>query len=254
MKSYEHVAQPPSGLLLAQGTDDRHMNLAGFFPATSCMGPGRRAILWCQGCLQRCPGCINPHMQPLRPRTLVAVEDLVAAIDAIEGLEGITVVGGEPLLQAAALAALLRCLRGEQGLGTMIYSGYTLAQLIATHDRNIDAVLRHTDILVDGPYIAELDQSQMWRGSANQKIHFLSQRYQNWHRAETCTQRAMELHVDTNGTFLALGIPSPDFFSRLASQPGVTLEPETEALFPGSIDASSNAVRCTFKPHTKDNS
>jgi anaerobic ribonucleoside-triphosphate reductase activating protein len=60
----------------------------------------------------------------------------------------------------------------------MVFSGFTLAEARALPDPAVADLLAHTDILVDGPYRREQPETgRRWIGSANQQIHFLSDRY-----------------------------------------------------------------------------
>ena len=84
--------------------------------------------------------------------------------------DGVTVLGGEPFLQPAGLAALLRELKGC-GQHVTVYSGYTLEELRARPETTVQEALVHTDLLIDGPFIAALTQGAgEWRGSTNQRF------------------------------------------------------------------------------------
>jgi len=198
------------------------LNLAGFYPAGGCLGPGRRAILWVQGCLMHCPGCVTPRMQPLIDRVWFDVAELAEILGSIRDIEGVTVVGGEPFLQARALAQLFALLRTRCRLTTMVYSGYTLDSLIASALASVQRLLGLTDILVDGPYRPELDFSQKWRGSENQIIHFLTPTYREWQWVLQARERDIEIHVDGSGGALILGIPPRGFYDKLQAA-GVAL-------------------------------
>ena len=84
-------------------------------------------------------------------------------------------LGGEPSEQPQGLALLLKSCQ-KRGWSTMVYSGNTyetLQQQPAAHEW-----LQHTDILVDGPYREEeYDDYLAWRGSKNQRLLCLSNRY-----------------------------------------------------------------------------
>ena len=83
--------------------------------------------------------------------------------------DGVTILGGEPLAQAAGLAALLRKLK-SRGIHTVVYTGYTLAALASRADPAIRAALENTDLLIDGPYVSALSRAAgEWRGSSNQR-------------------------------------------------------------------------------------
>jgi anaerobic ribonucleoside-triphosphate reductase activating protein len=148
---------------------------------TEAEGPGRRWAMWVQGCPLRCPGCCNPELLPERARDgsdrLVAVAELADEALATRGIEGVSLLGGEPFAQAGPLAELARRVRAG-GLGIMVYSGFTLAELRARGDAATDALLAATDLLVDGRYDREQpDTERRWIGSRNQVLHFLSDRY-----------------------------------------------------------------------------
>jgi anaerobic ribonucleoside-triphosphate reductase activating protein len=114
----------------------------------------------------------------LEARHVIPVASLIDKLVARSSLiEGISVVGGEPMHQARALGALLEGIR-QAGLSTVVYSGFTLDYLLKQDNVHIEKVLANTDILVDGPYVDGLqDLSLVWRGSTNQKIRFLTDRY-----------------------------------------------------------------------------
>lgn len=184
------------------------LNVAGFFPAATCLGPGLRSMLWLQGCLKNCPGCITPEMRSVEVLEWVDVKDLAWLIGHTEGVDGVTVMGGEPMLQTPALSQLFYLLKEDYRLSTMVYTGYTMEQLLAVDPNMVGDLCAHTDILVDGPYIKALDHSQKWRGSENQRIYFLSDEYARWKWVRQERKRDVEVHVDSSGRFLLLGIPT----------------------------------------------
>src|SRR5690349_21890105 len=102
------------------------LRVAQIVPRTEAEGPGRRFALWFQGCPLRCPGCCNPEMLPFEGGRLVPLDAAAAELRsaaARHALEGITLLGGEPLAHAAGAAALARAAHGL-GLTVMIFSGF----------------------------------------------------------------------------------------------------------------------------------
>jgi anaerobic ribonucleoside-triphosphate reductase activating protein len=189
-------------------TADLLLSVAQVVPCTEAEGPGRRFALWFQGCPLRCPGCCNPEMLPFtggRPLRLADVLDQVRAAIPL-GVEGITLLGGEPLAHAAGAAALARAVQ-RLGLTVMVFSGYTLEEIRQMSDPAAHDLLAHTDILVDGPYRRELPETRRrWIGSANQRVHFLSQRY--W-AEDPCWQRPNTLEIRLAGTEVTVnGFPA----------------------------------------------
>lgn len=157
-----------------------YLNLASIRTCTESEGPGKRFALWVQGCGRRCPGCCNPEMQPIRKNRVVDVADVIDAVELAKkhyGIEGVSFIGGEPVLQAEGLADLAVWCQ-ETGLSVLLFTGYLYQELLDMHHSEVDRLLRATDILVDGPYWeSEPDVYRDWVGSRNQHVLFLSDRY-----------------------------------------------------------------------------
>jgi anaerobic ribonucleoside-triphosphate reductase activating protein len=142
---------------------------------TEAEGPGERYALWLQGCPMRCPGCCNQEMLPFAGGSQMSVEEILGEID---GVEGITLLGGEPFAQAEAAAVLCERVR-ERALSVMVFSGYTLDEIAELPGPGPGRLLRACDLLVDGRYEATQPEARRrWIGSTNQVMHFLSDRYQ----------------------------------------------------------------------------
>jgi anaerobic ribonucleoside-triphosphate reductase activating protein len=185
---------------------DCTLRIAQIVPCTEAEGPGRRFALWFQGCPLRCPGCCNPEMLPFTGGTEMPLSNVLAQMDAAvqeHNIEGITLLGGEPLAHAAGAAALARAVQ-ERGLTVMVFSGYTLEEARQSPEPAVAELLAHTDILVDGPYLREQPETRRrWIGSANQRIHFFSDRYRaddpRWLLPNTLEIRLHGLELTING-------------------------------------------------------
>jgi anaerobic ribonucleoside-triphosphate reductase activating protein len=172
-----------------------------FLPATVAEGPGRRAALWVQGCSIRCPGCFNPHSwaaggEPVGWAELAAaVRDAAAA----HGIEGLTLLGGEPFDQAGPVANLAEAVRAE-GLSVMTFTGYVLETLRSTGRDDWDRLLATTDLLVDGPYIAARpERRRPWVGSDNQRFWFLTDRYAHLAAELETLPNRLEVRISRSG-------------------------------------------------------
>src|SRR5262249_17282940 len=130
--------------------------------------------------------------------------DILTQIREIrDQIEGITLLGGEPLAHARGAAPLARAAR-ELGLSVMVFTGFLLEEARRMGDPAVVAFLDQTDILVDGPYLRELPEKQRrWIGSENQQIHFLSDRYRPddpyWRRPNTLEIRLADGEITVNG-------------------------------------------------------
>lgn len=104
------------------------------------LGPGVRYGLWVQGCPRRCPGCMTPQSQPREggwwAETSQVAEDILRS-----GRTGLTISGGEPFLQAEALCELIGKIRRQRDIGVILYTGNTLAELQASDDPWVQALL-----------------------------------------------------------------------------------------------------------------
>jgi anaerobic ribonucleoside-triphosphate reductase activating protein len=181
------------------------LRIAQIVPVTEAEGPGKRFALWFQGCPLRCPGCCNPEMLPFEGGDLRPIDDVLADVRTAEeaGIEGITLLGGEPFAHARPAAELARRVRAA-GLSVMVFTGYALAELQARGDPHVSALLSETDILVDGPYLRDQPETQRrWIGSRNQQVHFLTDRCDphdpRWQMPNTLEIRLADGELSVNG-------------------------------------------------------
>lgn len=173
-----------------------NLNIANLLHDSNVNGPGNRDVIWVQGCAIKCPGCFNQHLWSFSPKHIIPVEDLIEkTAKRIDKIEGISILGGEPMHQPKVLGAYFSAVK-KMGLTTVIYSGFTYEYLRKQNSPAITKVLEHTDILVDGPYRHDLqDKSLIWRGSTNQRILFLSDIYSVTDIPESTDYFNSEIHV-----------------------------------------------------------
>jgi anaerobic ribonucleoside-triphosphate reductase activating protein len=156
--------------------DEPFLRVAQIVCDTEAEGPGRRFAVWVQGCPLRCPGCCNPQMLATSGGETWSARALACRALQTAGIEGLTLLGGEPVAQAAACAALAEGVR-QAGLSVMLFSGYTLEEL-RRMDGEVQRLLDACDLLVDGRYEREAPElRRRWIGSRNQRLHRLSDRY-----------------------------------------------------------------------------
>lgn len=153
------------------------------YPVTWTNGPGLRYTMWVQGCsIKCCKNCLNPELLEADSGVMVDVEECLGCINTLKdrcGIEGITILGGEPFDQAETLSKLLFQVRSI-GLSVMLYTGHDLETLEERAHVNhaFDTLLNQVDILVEGRFDKSFSETGvLWRGSMNQRIVFLSNRY-----------------------------------------------------------------------------
>lgn len=196
--------------------EDGSLRLAGLEPRCRVLGPGVRAVLWVQGCPFRCPGCVAPETLPFVGGQVVAVADLARQLVALSDIDGLTFSGGEPMAQAVALADLVDSVRRMRDLSVFCYTGYTL-EALRLGDSGQRRLLERIDVLVDGPYIAERHTDRRWRGSENQRVHFLTDRYRHLAAATEEHGVALEVTIGSDG-LRWMGIPPLGFREQFEQQ------------------------------------
>lgn len=183
-----------------------YLNVARVIERTRAEGPGLRMCVWVQGCARKCPGCCNRSMQSFEPREVVATEDLIRRVEKVwaasEVPEGITLLGGEPFLQAEGLARVAERVH-ELGGTVLAFSGYTLEELRRDALLGAKRLLAATDVLIDGPYLANCSEKRRnWVGSTNQQFHYFTDAYDASIESDPRYRRIVELREENGHLFL----------------------------------------------------
>ena len=189
-------------------TDELFLNVAMTMPKSMANGPGMRAVIWVQGCTIGCPGCYNAFTHPHKIEKLVRPEDLADWINSIEGIEGITFSGGEPFEQSEAVANVIKLVKAKrsENLSVFIFTGFDLQFLQNSQSESVLELLSLADMLSAGPYLSsEHNSNLLWRGSNNQKLIYLSERYNQSNEKEWLKQSPVEELVLNNDTVKRTG-------------------------------------------------
>jgi anaerobic ribonucleoside-triphosphate reductase activating protein len=223
--------------------NDLIASIAHWTDCTEAEGPGKRFALWFQGCPMRCPGCCNPEMLSFDGGRKIAVSELAAkAFESHRqnGIEGITLLGGEPLAHATVAAALARRVR-ERGLSVMVFTGYTIEEARQLPEPAVADLLDQTDILVDGRYERDLpDTNRRWIGSTNQRIHFLTNRYR---ADDPCWRKKNTIEIRLIGGELSVnGFPAASAVGLWKQLPQKTRRTDQKRESPGEADGKFDAV------------
>ena len=155
------------------------LRIAGIIRESIVDGPGLRMVIFTQGCPHLCAGCHNPQTHDPNGGYEIDVERILVEFYKNPLLQGITISGGEPFLQARELIPLVQKIKEERKFvrDVTIYTGYTISCLKSMNDPAVDELLSYCDILIDGPYIeAERDLTLTFRGSRNQRIIYLNKK------------------------------------------------------------------------------
>ena len=142
------------------------IRIAGLVPESYVDGDGIRFAIFMQGCLRNCAGCHNPETHALNGGRLFDTGEIISEIKKNPLLDGITLTGGEPLLQLDA-ANELACAAKNLGLSVWLYTGYTFEELPPA----AAILLESVDVLIDGAFVeSQRDLELQFRGSSNQRI------------------------------------------------------------------------------------
>lgn len=146
------------------------ISLSGVTGDSIVDGPGLRLTIFTQGCLHHCPGCHNPQTHDPDGGSWADTDDILAAAAENPLLDGITLSGGDPFLQPVPCLALAEGAH-KIGLNVWAYTGYTWEALWEENDADKLALLKETDVLVDGPFLlAERSLELQFCGSRNQRL------------------------------------------------------------------------------------
>ncbi|MEE1296792.1 MAG: anaerobic ribonucleoside-triphosphate reductase activating protein [Bifidobacterium sp.] len=139
-------------------------------------GEGIRCSIYVSGCPFHCEGCYNSSIwdfqagHPYNDKLEAQIMDDLGQ----NFVQGITFLGGEPLLNTGVLLPLARKIRERFGHDKDIWcwTGYTWEELMREGESPDKLeLLREIDILVDGRYLKDQHDSLLqFRGSRNQRI------------------------------------------------------------------------------------
>ena len=147
------------------------LKIAGIEKESIVDGPGVRYAIFTQGCPHKCKGCHNPETHNSKNGIEISVNKLIEEIlQKKKYIDGVTITGGEPFLQAEACLELAKELK-KHNIHVMCYTGYIYEELKENGTTAQKSFLKYIDTLVDGPFIKELQTySTPFKGSTNQRI------------------------------------------------------------------------------------
>ena len=146
------------------------IRIAGIVNDSIVDGPGIRLTIFTQGCKHKCQNCHNPETHSIDGGEEMSELSIINMINENPLLDGITLSGGEPFLQAIQLKTLLRnyMLFSFRPVGVWLYTGFTWDQILENKDyKNL---LQYIDVVIDGKFIESLKTNEPWKGSSNQRI------------------------------------------------------------------------------------
>jgi anaerobic ribonucleoside-triphosphate reductase activating protein len=194
------------------------MLVHGFVPVSRANGPGRRAVLWFQGCTLNCSGCWNPASHPFEGVSPTDVSEIIQRVITLHRageIEGLTLSGGEPMQQPSSMLELIEALReaGAASLSFGMFTGYTLHELergrFFTFEECQDKIATwelirsHLDFAVTGRYNRFAPAVLPLRSSRNQRLQLFTTRYHHGDFGEPI----VEVSIGQGGAAIVTGFP-----------------------------------------------
>ena len=138
-------------------------------------GPGKRLLLFLQGCSIHCKGCVNQHLWPFGTGTDISAAEVV---ELCRDLEGITLHGGEPLDQSEGLLEIVKALK-RQGKTVVLFTGYQYKELVHRAQKK---AWQMADLVISGRFVESKKNIYLqFRGSTNQRVYVHKGKYQGYH-------------------------------------------------------------------------
>ena len=182
------------------------MYIARILFPVKVLGPGNRIGIWFCGCPRRCDGCSNPELWEFQDRYKTSLETVMTLIEKISRahkVDGFTLTGGDPFFQPDALSELLEQIKKISD-DILVYTGYTKDELPAP-------LLKNITVLIDAPYIKERNNNCLLRGSDNQTIHILSEKYRVAYENYLMSAENQIQNFATRDGYISVGIHHPGF-------------------------------------------
>ena len=136
-------------------------------------GPGVRYVLFMQGCPLRCIYCHNPDTWQIDGGTPVTVDEIIDEFNKNRPFYkngGITVTGGEPLLQTDFLIELFKEAKAENIHTCIDTSGIVYNPENEDYLKKLDTLLDYTDlVMLDIKHIDAVKHKEM-TGADNKNI------------------------------------------------------------------------------------
>jgi len=181
--------------------DSLQIKLYGILPESRTNGPGKRIVIWFQGCTLNCPGCFNPESHTKKAKLVKTLQEVDTHIIEQSNIEGVTISGGEPFQQQYRLYRLLQLIKAKSQLSVILFSGYEIEEI--EKFKYGKKILHLTDILIAGRYKQQMHTGRGLCGSSNKTLHLFSNRYKV---DDIINTPEAEITISTSGKIFLSGI------------------------------------------------
>ena len=137
-------------------------------------GPGKRLLLFTQGCSLHCKGCVNKHLWQFGVGANITVEEV---LELCQDVEGITLHGGEPLDQSEGVLEIVKALKNV-GKTVILFTGYQYKELSKLSQKRVWGL---SDLVISGRYVESKRNIYLqFRGSTNQRVYRHRGKYKDY--------------------------------------------------------------------------
>lgn len=204
------------------------MLLHGKIENSEVNGPGNRAVIWFQGCSLNCAGCWNQNTHKFDTSKWVSNQTIKSWLLQLEGINGVTFSGGEPMQHAIDLldiVTFIKDVRPELSIG--MFTGYTqkeletgnwmtfypaAEQMIAGNAEAWTKIAEKLDFAVMGRFNAgKVTTDKPLCGSSNQDVVMFSERYS----AKDFKPQATQVTISADGLIKITGYPGVEFIEAV---------------------------------------
>lgn len=133
-------------------------------------GEGVRVSIFMQGCTFNCKNCFNPETHSFDGGKEFTEDTInrVLELSGNENVEGLSILGGEPLHPKNIDGTTLLSKRFKEkypNKNIWVWTGFLFENLKDSE------VMKYIDVLIDGQYVDELHSPLLkWKGSSNQRV------------------------------------------------------------------------------------
>lgn len=155
------------------------MKYAAIKPNDIANGPGVRVSLFASGCRHACPGCFNAEARDFnfgKEFTQEVIDEIIVLLQR-EYIEGLTLLGGEPLApenqeRIANLISQVKTKLPQKSI--RCYSWFTyefIDEYMIPNLTHTQKIIENIDVLVDGKWVQKYANLNLrFRGSSNQRV------------------------------------------------------------------------------------
>ena len=186
-------------------------------------GPGIRLVLFMQGCPMRCLYCHNPDTWKTGEGTQVTAEEIIEEFNknrAFYEKGGITVSGGEPLLQMTFITELFRKCKEEKIHTCIDTSGITYTEE-KEYLEKLDALLEFTDLVMLDIKHIESECHKALTGHKNENILAFAKHLEEKNITLWVRHVVLKGYTDKKDDLIKLG----EFIGKLRNLKGLDVLP-----------------------------